>query len=65
MTLGAAHALTCADYATPVLVADDSFDTTTVTLPVGLVAGDVVTISITWERTTVTPATASVSLKTA
>jgi hypothetical protein len=60
---GTAYALTCADYATPVPVANNSFDTTTVPLPVDLVAGDAVTISISWERTTVTPATATITLR--
>jgi len=63
LTPGAAYALTCADYASPVPVANNSFDQTTVPLPVDLVAGDTVTVSISWQRTTATPATATLTLK--
>ncbi len=58
----AAYALTCADYASPQLIADDMFGAITVMIPADLAAGDTVTISISWQRNVVTPATATLTV---
>lgn len=59
----AAEAATCADYASTTVMSNNNFSETTVPLPINFAAGDSLTISINWQRTSAAGATATLQLR--